>query len=104
MIESLLLAVLANGMLVAALTPALWFVSKWIRSAPLRHALWLVLLVKLVTPPLVSIPLFAWPADSATRIVAADRTAVPLPVVLPSSPQPTSTVVPQAAPPGERKN
>jgi beta-lactamase regulating signal transducer with metallopeptidase domain len=102
MIESLLFAILANGILVAALTPVLWLASKCIRSAPLRHALWLVLLVKLVTPPLVSVPLFDRPADSTARIVAVERVARPLPVALPSSPQPTSPVLPQGDTPSER--
>jgi len=64
---------LQNAASVALLTAAIALVCKLCRlSPPLRHALWLIVLVKLMTPPLVS---WHWPIPDVTSYL---RTVIPV--------------------------
>jgi beta-lactamase regulating signal transducer with metallopeptidase domain len=71
---------LTNAALAMVLALAVAGVARWCGRPVLVHALWLLVLLKLVTPPLVIIPI-AWPADAAPKTTAADapviRTEVP---------------------------
>jgi beta-lactamase regulating signal transducer with metallopeptidase domain len=73
-----------NAVLVALAAPLAWAVSRLARRPALTHAVWLVLLIKLITPPLY-------------------RPALPLPQpaghanVIETAPLPEITVIPDAA-------
>jgi beta-lactamase regulating signal transducer with metallopeptidase domain len=68
-----------NAVLVSVLAGIAWVVSRWSARPALAHALWLLVLAKLVTPPLVSLPVpAAWPqidsplmTEGGARILAA---------------------------------
>jgi beta-lactamase regulating signal transducer with metallopeptidase domain len=62
---------LTNAVLATFLALAVAGVGRWCRRPALVHALWLLVLLKLVTPPLVIVPM-AWPADAAPRPAAAE--------------------------------
>src|ERR1700732_3715872 len=51
---------LTNAVLAALLALVVFGLTRICRRAPVVHALWLLVLIKLITPPLVSCPL-AWP-------------------------------------------
>src|SRR5271157_1470766 len=55
--ESLVNALLSNALVATGLALAPLVVSRFGRSPALVHSLWLVVLLKLVTPPLVQVPL-----------------------------------------------
>ena len=63
--------ILQNGVTAAALAVLVWAVCRWGRLGPAaRHALWLLVLIKLVMPPVAT-----WPwavANPAARVQAAD--------------------------------
>src|SRR5262249_44959001 len=44
---------------------AAWVMQRWLRRYAIAHILWILVLVKLVTPPLVSVPLQETPDNSA---------------------------------------
>jgi beta-lactamase regulating signal transducer with metallopeptidase domain len=46
----------SNVLLALVLALAAWSVQRWFRRPALAHVLWVLVLVKLVTPPLVSVP------------------------------------------------
>jgi beta-lactamase regulating signal transducer with metallopeptidase domain len=62
---------LQNGITAAVLAGLIWAVCRWGRLGPaMRHALWLLVLIKLVMPPVAT-----WPwavANPAGRVQAAD--------------------------------
>jgi beta-lactamase regulating signal transducer with metallopeptidase domain len=72
---------LTNAALATALALGVAGVTRWCRRPVLVHTLWLLVLLKLVTPPLVILPI-AWPA-AAPRL-----TAVEAPIVRTEVPQP----------------
>jgi len=55
--EAVAQAMLGNALLVSLLAPAVAVMSRTIRSSAMIHSLWLLLLAKLVMPPVVLIPL-----------------------------------------------
>ena len=55
--ESLVNALLSNALVATGLALAPLVLSRFGRSPALVHSLWLVVLLKLVTPPLVQVPL-----------------------------------------------
>jgi beta-lactamase regulating signal transducer with metallopeptidase domain len=67
--------VLSNLVVAGLLAVAAWLVGRSGRRPVLAHALWVLVLVKLVTPPLVRIPL-PWPAMAVPESV---ETATPEP-------------------------
>jgi beta-lactamase regulating signal transducer with metallopeptidase domain len=79
-VDMLLRIGLTNAVLATFLALAVAGVARWWRRPALVHALWLLVLLKLVTPPFVIVPI-AWPADAAPGPAAAEapiiRTEVP---------------------------
>ncbi len=71
--DALFRLVLTNAALSGLLALAAWAASRFVRRQAVVHALWLLALVKLVTPPLVSLPLL--PSPGAAPEVRADRGA-----------------------------
>src|SRR5262249_13780459 len=55
---------LTNAVTSALLAVAVLFVARWCRRPAVKHGLWLLVLIKLVTPPLVDVTV-AWPGDAA---------------------------------------
>lgn len=52
------LFVVANAVTLLCAAPLVWLLSRKLNARPaLRHALWLVLLVKMITPPLIELPI-----------------------------------------------
>src|SRR4051812_28052266 len=64
----------ANAVLASVLALVVWFVTRIVRQPALAQLLWVLVLVKLVTPPLISIPwrLERAPANMITPIVTSD--------------------------------
>jgi beta-lactamase regulating signal transducer with metallopeptidase domain len=62
-VDALLRLVLTNAVLAGLLALAAWVASRFVRRQAVVHGLWLLALVKLVTPPLVGVPLL--PAGQA---------------------------------------
>jgi bla regulator protein blaR1 len=52
-----LLSIASNLLLASLLALGAWFMQRGLRRHAIAHVLWLLALVKLVTPPLVSVPL-----------------------------------------------
>ena len=65
--EAILRITLSNTLLAAALALAAMAVSRIFRRPALSHALWLIVLLKLITPPLWSIALPLMPAEKAHK-------------------------------------
>jgi beta-lactamase regulating signal transducer with metallopeptidase domain len=61
---------LANAVLATGLALAAWAVGRLARRPALAHALWLLVLLKLITPPLLTVPV-SWPAIIQTASVEA---------------------------------
>src|SRR5438552_842770 len=57
--------VVSNVLLALVLALTAWFVQRRLRWHVLAHMLWVLVLVKLVTPPLVRVPLAAAPSHWA---------------------------------------
>src|SRR5437867_3734591 len=49
--------IVSNVLLASLLALAAWFMQRWLRRHAIAHILWALVLVKLVTPPLVSVSL-----------------------------------------------
>ena len=60
--------VVSNVLLALLLALAAWFVQRWLRRPAVAHVLWVLVLVKLVTPPLVSVPLGQSPGTMACTL------------------------------------
>lgn len=58
---TLIILALTNALVASAMFLAICACRRWIQSAALLHALWVLVLLKLVTPPLWT-PQLAWPA------------------------------------------
>ena len=59
--------IISNVFLASLLALAAWFMQRWLRQHAIAHILWVLVLVKLVTPPLVSVPLHEEPAKTACQ-------------------------------------
>jgi beta-lactamase regulating signal transducer with metallopeptidase domain len=59
--------VVSNVLLALPLALAAWCMQRWLRQHGVAHTLWLLVLVKLVTPPLVSVPLQESPLPAACQ-------------------------------------
>jgi len=72
---------LSNIILAAGLAVIAYAITKKWRSPHLAHGLWLLVLVKLVTPPIVHVPLPQWISPVAiTQVVEVTETpAIPIP-------------------------
>ncbi len=87
----LLETALANLIVAAFLALLAAFVGAWGRRPAVTHALWLLVLVKLVTPPFFQIGI-PWPTtatgvDEPVALVNPEIDEVPLPVVPPAMPE-----------------
>lgn len=58
----------SNVLLASLLALAAWYVQKWIRSPAIARVLWVLVLVKLVTPPILSLPLGATSNSTACAL------------------------------------
>jgi beta-lactamase regulating signal transducer with metallopeptidase domain len=79
----------ANSLAVLLLAPVVWGLGRVCPWPSVRHTLWLVLLLKLVTPPLVTVPVDVLVADLLRPAPAIDTTApsaMSVPVVERSQP------------------
>jgi uncharacterized delta-60 repeat protein len=83
--ETLFVAALSNAALVAILAPLVLLVDRLGRRPALSHALWALLLLKLVTPPLFRLSL-----PEAERAVVPD----PVRMATEAPPEPTSPISP----------
>jgi WD40 repeat protein/beta-lactamase regulating signal transducer with metallopeptidase domain len=95
-------AVLGNLAVAAALAAVALAAGRWLNRPAVAHVLWLLVLVKLLTPPLVTIPVQCLPAR--TESVAAPPTASPTLAVVPQpivvvepDPPAAPALAPQAA-------
>ncbi len=75
----------ANAFTVLLLAPVVYLLGRWSRQPAVRHGLWILLLVKLITPPIVPVSLPTEPLTLAVETVSPNGL---------SSPVLTSTVVP----------
>src|SRR5262245_35983674 len=103
--STLLALGLANSACAAVLAVPAYLVSRYARRPALAHALWLLVLLKLVTPPVIR-PGLAWlPAAAEESAEAAAPAPPPLPpvpveVALPTLPRDRVWVGPERpAPP-----
>jgi beta-lactamase regulating signal transducer with metallopeptidase domain len=100
--ETLLYIGLSNAAAATLLALAAALVGRFVRRPALTHALWVVVLVKLVTPPLVHVPV-AWPAllaPAAAAELLAQTEPAPQPQTVPPTP-PRQGLPPQPEPSGE---
>jgi bla regulator protein BlaR1 len=80
--DALFQTALSNALLVAAVAPVVWAITKLTAKPALTHALWLVVLLKLIAPPLWSIP-FHWPQPRQNEIERVHEPEAP--AVVPSA-------------------
>ncbi len=59
--------VLSNILLALLLGLVAWFIQRWLRWHGIAHVIWVLVLVKLVTPPLVRVPLYESPGNVACK-------------------------------------
>src|SRR5688500_1972047 len=59
--------IVSNVLLALLLALAAWFMQRWLRRPAIAHILWVLVLVKLVTPPLVSVSLHESPGKIACQ-------------------------------------
>src|SRR5438270_5791648 len=59
--------IVSNVLLASLLALAAWVMQRWLRWHALAHVLWILVLVKLVTPPLVSVSLEETPDHTACQ-------------------------------------
>ena len=67
--------VIPNVLLASVLAWAAWILQRWLRRPAIAHILWVLVLVKLVTPPLLSVPLSESPepATCAAATCASEQ-------------------------------
>jgi beta-lactamase regulating signal transducer with metallopeptidase domain len=83
-------AMLSNAAVAAGLAALALLVGRVWRSPAVRHAAWLVVLLKLVTPPLFTLPLTVLPASWAER--PAEPSVVHIILPAPTAPATTASV------------
>jgi len=83
---------LSNACLSLALAVVAVVVGATVRRPGLTNLLWLLVLVKLVTPPVVSIPVATLPVQDQTAAVTADTSRTPSPSADPSTDRPGRSV------------
>jgi len=82
---------IANSLTVAILTPFVFLLGRLSRQPAVRHALWILLLIKLVTPPLIPVDVrMEWPA-LAPAAAANPNSAPANTAILPSQSRTSST-------------
>jgi beta-lactamase regulating signal transducer with metallopeptidase domain len=70
--------VLSNSAAAVLLAP-LAYASKWLRRPALTHILWLIVLVRLITPPAYSMRVVYWNAEPIAQTIATTQSPEPLP-------------------------
>jgi beta-lactamase regulating signal transducer with metallopeptidase domain len=110
--QSLLSVGLSNAVAATVLALVAFIVDRVIRRPAISHCFWLLVLLKLVTPPLVRVPL-PWPSTpepSAVSVDAAESSATAVPragsatgpeavTAMADRPTPGGDTTPRAAPP-----
>jgi uncharacterized protein (TIGR03067 family) len=76
-VERLFSIGLQNTAIMAVLAILVWGVTRIWRSAPVAHFLWLLVLLKLVTPPVVFLDMSAWTQSPTRTVVPSENPAVP---------------------------
>ncbi len=78
MADFLLQATFSNLLFSTVLAAIAWIVQRRVRSAPLANLLWAVVLIKMVTPPLVSAPIVKVPSvsNSGEHVVGSSSEAL----------------------------
>lgn len=76
---------MTNAVIAMLLAILVWAVTRRMRQPAFVHLLWVLVLVKLITPPLLPIPWSVGPAMAMTNRLAAAPAAIPAP---PASPLP----------------
>jgi WD40 repeat protein/beta-lactamase regulating signal transducer with metallopeptidase domain len=94
-------AVLGNLAVAAGLAAVALAAGRWLNRPAVAHVLWLLVLVKLLTPPVVTIPVRCLPAKADPGAAVEPATSptpsvVPQPVVV-VEPDPPAAPVPQSA-------
>jgi beta-lactamase regulating signal transducer with metallopeptidase domain len=90
---------LANAAAAALLAAVALAVGRFCRRPAVLHALWLLVLLKLVTPPVLPLPTPGWPtlpAAPAPEVVAAPVAPPTTPVVNPERPRPAKEKLTEA--------
>jgi len=78
--------VLGNAILISVLAPLVCLVSHWCRRPAVAHALWVLLLVKLITPGIVPVPILprltaqSSPRETPSAEPGATRALIPNPI------------------------
>ena len=78
MIDRLPAIIVSNLALSAVLAVLVYAMTKWCRNPALSHALWLLVLVKLVTPPLIPLSLPTFASESGDEPATLANRPVPL--------------------------
>ncbi|HYT88007.1 MAG TPA: M56 family metallopeptidase, partial [Gemmataceae bacterium] len=77
--SALLQVGLSNCVMALALAVVAASVGRWCRRPAVTHGLWLLVLLKLITPPLVFVPV-SWPEPDAPAAPVVALAPVPLPI------------------------
>ncbi|MDX1969441.1 MAG: M56 family metallopeptidase [Planctomycetaceae bacterium] len=85
---------IANSVTVLLLMPVVFTLGRISRQPAVRHGLWILLLIKLVTPPLVPV---SWDGDFLARLTAGPS-SISQPVRISQTASPENAVVVRAAP------
>ena len=72
MTDFLIQATLSNFVVASILAVVAWVVQRQVRSASLSNLLWALVLIKLITPPLVSIPVLEVPSISSSSVLQTE--------------------------------
>jgi beta-lactamase regulating signal transducer with metallopeptidase domain len=96
--ETLLHIGLGNAVLAGALAIVVAVLVRILRRPALAHALWLLVLLKLVTPPLVSLPC-PWPAGDTAAVAPTTELAEEAPLAAETQLCPVVLELPQAVEP-----
>ena len=70
MTDFLIQATLSNLFVATILAVTAWLVQRRVRSASLANLMWALVLIKMVTPPLFSLPVFEVPSFASFNAVA----------------------------------
>lgn len=103
--DALLRLVLTNAALSGLLALAAWAASRLVRRQAVVHTLWLLALLKLVTPPLVALPILPVQAEKAKetpRRAAGGREAPPALAMRAPRAEASASAVAPAPPAAER--
>ncbi len=81
--SNLLELALGNVAVASLLAAVAWAVGRSLRRPALTHGLWLLVFIKLLTPPLLSVPILRLPAPvpvvAAPAVAAAPAAIAPIP-------------------------